>query len=214
MAFSGYSTENDGKVRVLLMMDDNLGCTYEVTVGKIKSIQSQLEAFGWELTETSVKNELIPCPWGVKNFNTKPFKVDTLIGDIKDMKMYHALIILPGRDYKNLLSSPKALALIREAVDLKMPVAAWCRGVRLLAAADVIRGKKVIGNINHLQEYKDAGANAVEYSVEEIDGKRIFKNISPPVIDGNIITTVRSLYYRNQMCQLIKKAVDAYRSKK
>lgn len=201
-------------VKILLLMDDNLGSSYEVAVGKVKSIKAQLEDFGWELTEAGMKRELIPCPWGVENFETKPYKTDVLVENIASMAEYHALIILPGREHKNLLQSPKATALIREAVDLGMPVAAWCQGVRLLAAADVIRGKRVIGNFQHLQEYKDAGALAVEYSVEEIDGKRVFHNISPPIIDGNIITTVRSLYYRDQMCRLIKNAVDEYIQKK
>lgn len=200
-------------MNVLLLMDDNLGASYEVAVGKVKSIKSQLEDFGWELTEAGLKKELIPCPWGVENFKTKPYKVDILVADIKSIKKYHALIVLPGRNFENLMKNQKTLQLIREAVGLGMPVAAWCRGVRLLAAADVIRDKKVIGNINHLQEYKDAGANAVEYSVEEINGKRVFKNITPPIIDDNIITTVRSLYYRDQMCQLIKNAVDTYSHK-
>lgn len=200
--------------KILLLMDDILGASYEVEVGKVKSIKSQLEDFGWELTEAGVKGELVPCPWGVENFKTQPYKTDLLVENIESMEEYNALIILPGRDYKNLLQVPKTMALIREAVELGMPVAAWCRGVRLLAAADVIRSKRVIGNFQHLQEYKDAGALAVEYSVEEVDGKRVFKNISPPIIDGNIITTVRSLYYRDQMCQLIKNAVDVYLQKK
>ncbi len=33
-------------------------------------------------------------------------------------------------------------------------------------------------------------------------------NVTPPIKDGNIITTVRSLYYRNEMCQLINKAIE------
>jgi len=208
------STGSAEPVKILLLMDDNLGSSYEVAVGKVKSIKAQLDDFGWELTEAGMKRELLPCPWGVENYNTQPYKTDILVDDIESLEEYHALIILPGRDHKNLLQSPKTSVLIREAVELGMPVAAWCQGVRLLAAADVIRGKRVIGNFQHLQEYKDAGALAVEYSVEEVDGKRVFKNISPPIIDGNIITTVRSLYYRDQMCQLIKNAVDIYLQKK
>ena len=78
----------------------------------------------------------------------------------------------------------------------------------MLATADIIRGKNVIGHFDYFDEYKAAGANYVEYSFIWDNGKKIFQNVTPPIRDGNIITTVRSLYYRNEMCQLIKEAIE------
>jgi len=89
-----------------------------------------------------------------------------------------------------------------------MVIAAWCRGVRLLTAADIIRGKNVIGHFDYFEDYKAAGANYIEYSFKWENGNKIFENVTPPIRDRNIITTVRSLYYRNEMCQLIKEAVE------
>jgi hypothetical protein len=46
------------------------------------------------------------------------------------------------------------------------------------------------------------------------DGKRVFVDAVPPIADGNIITTVRSKYYRKAMCDLIKTDVDRKRAEK
>ena len=100
---------------------------------------------------------------------------------------------------------------MKEANQEKIIIAAWCRAVRLLAAADIVEGKNIIGHFDYFDEYKAAGANYIEYSFTWKDGKKIFNNVSPPIQDGNIITTVRSLYYRNEMCELIKKTVEEKR---
>ena len=54
-------------------------------------------------------------------------------------------------------------------------VSAICHGVCVLVTADVIRGKKVTGNIPRQIEFKNAGANFVDKA---------------PQIDGNIITAI------------------------
>jgi len=107
-----------------------------------------------------------------------------------------------------LMTSNHLLELLKNANDEGKIIAAWCRGVRLLAAANIIKGREIIGHFDYFEDYKAAGANFIEYSFKWENGNKIFQNVTPPIRDGNIITTVRSLYYRNEMCHLIKKAVE------
>jgi hypothetical protein len=77
-------------------------------------------------------------------------------------------------------------------------VSAWCRAVRILAAADVIDGKNITGNADYEAEFVAAGAT--------------FNELVPPVIDENLVTGVRSRYYREEMCQAIATAVGVFES--
>jgi hypothetical protein len=60
----------------------------------------------------------------------------------------------------------------------------------------VISGKNVTGSADFAAEYEAAGAT--------------FSALVPPIIDGNIVTGVRSRYYRDEMCQAIATALGVY----
>jgi hypothetical protein len=75
-------------------------------------------------------------------------------------------------------------------------VSAWCRAVRVLAAADVIDGKDVTGHADYQAIYESAGAT--------------FHELVPPIIDGNIVTGVRSRFYRTEMCEAIAASLGVY----
>ncbi|KPK87165.1 MAG: hypothetical protein AMS27_03445 [Bacteroides sp. SM23_62_1] len=186
-------TNDTNKVQVLLLIDDNYGANFNVD-DESMNIAELFESFGWVCNIISVKDSVQPCEGAAQNFNCKPVATDYLISDVQDLSQYKALVILPGESYPNLMVSQAAMELIRNAVKRDMVIAAWCRGVSLLAAADVIRGVSVTGHRDYTGEYHKAGA-------EYISGD------PPPVVDGNIITTVRSRYYRTQMCEEIYKAV-------
>jgi len=196
------------KIDVLLITDENYGSSFVVGDENTKSIKQQFEEFGWNITIAGVKDTLTPCDWGSKTFGTDKMIVNKKVSDINNPSEFSAIIILPGRSFANLLKSTEMMSLLKEANQEGVIIAAWCRGVRLLAAADIIRGKNVIGHFDYFDEYKTAGANYVEYSFMWDNGKKIFQNVTPPIRDGNIITTVRSLYYRNEMCQIIKEAIE------
>ena len=196
------------KIDVLLITDDNYGSSFVVGDDKIKSIKQQFEEFGWNLIISGVKDTLAPCDWGNQTYGTDKMIVTKKISEIKNLTKFAAIIILPGRGFPNLLNSAEMMSLLQRANQEGIIIAAWCRGVRLLAAADIINGKNVIGHFDYFDEYKAAGANYVEYSFMWDNGKKIFQNVTPPIRDGNIITTVRSLYYRNEMCQLIKETIE------
>ncbi len=77
-----------------------------------------------------------------------------------------------------------------------MPLVAFCGGVRVLAAADVIAGRLVTGHDLYVDEYEAAGATWVGDDV-------------PPVVDGTIITTVRGQYHSVQICEVIAEVIES-----
>ncbi len=198
------NAEGNNEIKVLLLMDQNYGSSYNVGDGKIESIKSILEGYGWVLETAALSDKIAPCPWAKDNFKIETLKPEKNLIQI-DIKEYDVVMVMPGRMYKNLIGNQTVLELIRTAVKRKKVVAAWCRGVKLLSAAGVIKGKTIIGNIDYAEDYKDAGANYINFHKT---GIREFKDVTPPIADGNIITTVRSLYYRNQMCDRIRQAVE------
>ncbi len=207
-AFYNEKHTEQNKINILLIADDNYGSSFVIGYGKIKSIKQQFEEFGWNMIISSVKDTIEPCDWGRKTFGNEKIIVNRKISKIKDLSEFAAIIILPGRGFPNLLKSTKTMSLLKKANQERIIIAAWCRGVMLLAAADIIRGKNIIGHFDYFDEYKAADANYVEYSFMWDNGEKIFQNVTSPIRDGNIITTVRSLYYRNEMCQLIKDSIE------
>ena len=199
------------KVRILLLTDNYYGSSYNVSVNKIKSIKTIFESYGWEIQIAAVTDTVSPCPWGKDNFNIKAMVADRKVEGSK-INNYDAIIIIPGRTHENLIKNRNVISFIQEASRKNKVIAAWCRGVKVLAAADIVDGKTIIGHIQYAKDYEKAGADYIKYEIAD-PRNRIFKNITPPVSDSNIITTVRSLYYRDQMCQLIKNAVDKNRNK-
>jgi len=195
-------------INVLIIAGDKYGSSFVVSDENIPSIKQQFEDFEWNIAIAGISDTISPCPWGESTFNIEPLIVSTKINEINSITDFDAVVILPGRDFSRLINDNTTLNLLKEANNNGMVIAAWCRGVRLLTAADIIRGKNVIGHFDYFEDYKAAGANYIEYSFKWENGNKIFENVTPPIRDRNIITTVRSLYYRNEMCQLIKEAVE------
>ena len=179
------------KVRVLLIMDDDFGVSYKIAVKSILSIKQQFEDFGWDLTVAGVKDTLIPCSWSKDTFGAKKMKTDLKVSVIQDVSEYDAVVVLPGRSHENLIHNQHFLNLIAEANRQGIVIAGWCRGVRLLAAAGVIRDKNIIGHMDYADEYEKAGASYVHFYKK---GVREFFDVIPPVADGNIITSFINLF--------------------
>lgn len=183
---SVFLTRTTTDIRVLFVMDHDYGANYYF-------IRPILEGYGWEVTITGMAEILTPCDY---QSPTLTLPVDILIPEIVDIAEYDCVSIMPGESHSLLLASQEALDLIRSAVDAGLIVSAWCKAVRVLAAADVIDGKHVTGDAEYQAEYEAAGA--------------IFHELVPPIIDGNIVTSVRSQYYRTEMCVAIATALGVY----
>jgi len=93
-----------------------------------------------------------------------------------DPKSYDALVVPGGRAPEYLRLDPKVLALVRSFFDSKKPVAAICHGLQLLAAADVLRGRRATAYPACGPEVKMAGGEFVEVGWDET------------VVDGTLIT--------------------------
>jgi putative intracellular protease/amidase len=172
-------------VDILLLMDHEFGssCTH---------IIERFEAYGWSVTIAGTNETLTPY------YCAPDMTPDLILYDIDDVTEYDAVSIMPGHGHEILRTNETALDLIRAAVDADLIVSAWCRAVRVLAAADVLDGVNITGWIDCADEYIAAGA--------------IFNEVVPPVTDGNIITSVRSMYYRFEMYEAIALALGAYES--
>jgi len=172
-------------IKILFVMDQDFGSCY----GPIRTV---FERFGWDITTTALNESLTSCNYA----HNYVLDVDILLTEISDVTEYDIVTIMPGSSHDELRTNETALDLIRDAVSENLIVTAWCRAVRVLAAADVIDGKNVTGRADYQAEYEAAGAT--------------FFELVPPITDGNIITSVRSTFYREETCNAIGAAVGFY----
>ena len=187
------SAERTGPYRILILVSAPAGINYNL-------IRDALELEGWEVTVTGLTETVNQCAYAPGG----PIPVDVLIPDVADVTAYDVLFISTSRSwapdpYRDILDSPDAMALVTTAAQNNMLVAALCAGVRVLAAADVIHGVQVTGKTEFEDEYIAAGAVFLGEGV-------------PPVLDGNILTSVRNQLNRTRLPQLMAAAVDSLRA--
>ncbi|SHG72910.1 DJ-1/PfpI family protein [Massilia sp. CF038] len=96
--------------------------------------------------------------------------------DQADAAQYDALMIAGGRAPEYLRLNERVIALVRAFAQANKPIAAVCHGAQLLAAADVIRGKRISAYPACSPEVRLAGG---EYAQIEVD---------QAVTDGNFVT--------------------------
>jgi hypothetical protein len=173
-------------VDILLIMDNDYGANYHF-------IRSILESWGWNITTTALTPSITPCSY---QSSTSIIDVDILLTSDLDLSLFDAISIMPGNSHTSLLASSVALDLIRSANNEGLVVSAWCKAVRILAYADIIDGLNVTGNVEYAADYASAGAT--------------YLGVVAPVIQGNIVTGVRSRYYREEMCIAIATALGVY----
>lgn len=159
-----------------------------------------MELFGWTVTLAGLTDVVQPCQWAQSALGIPEITVDVLIDDIDDISAYDVLAIMPafwrsGEAYGDLLDSRKTLNLIGDANEENLVIWATCAGVRVLAAADVIDGVKVTGRVQFKSEYEAAGAIYIGENV-------------PPVIDQNIITSMRGQYWNKENIEAIATVLE------
>jgi protease I len=89
---------------------------------------------------------------------------------------YDALVIPGGRAPEYLRLNPRVLALVRHFAEANKPIAALCHGPQILAAAGVIKGRK-------LNAYP-----ACRPDVELAGGIFVPLEVTGAVADGNLVT--------------------------
>jgi protease I len=103
------------------------------------------------------------------------FALNASFDDIRESE-YDALVIPGGRAPEYLRLNPRVIDLVRHFANANKPIAAICHGAQLLAAANVIKGKRVSAYPACSPEVELAGAT---YAAIDIDGA---------VTDGNLVT--------------------------
>ena len=115
---------------------------------------------------------------GDQTYSEKPghnFQLNASFDDV-DEASYDALIIPGGRAPEYLRLDERVLRVVRRFAEEQKPIAAVCHGAQLLAAADVIKGRRVSAYPACAPEVKLAGGQFCEIPV---DGA---------VTDGNLVT--------------------------
>lgn len=185
-----------GDVEMLYLIPKNFGLNSFL-------MRDVFDQYGWHVTVVGVEDSITACPPVYQQLGIHPVLPDFRASDIGDVMKYDCLVIPPGSGsyypvpdpFADLLGNAYALRLIREAAEADLPVYATCAGVHVLAEADLIRGRRVGGSPRFEEKYIAAGAVYVGRD-------------HPPVIDGNIITSARGLYYNVINCQAIATALE------
>lgn len=115
---------------------------------------------------------------GDQTYTEKPGHLFALNASFDDVEVakYDALMIAGGRAPEYLRLNERVIAIVRQFAEANKPIAAVCHGAQVLAAADVIRGKRISAYPACSPEVKLAGA---EYAQIEVD---------QAVTDGNFVT--------------------------
>lgn len=109
-----------------------------------------------------------------------------------DETTYDALMITGGRSAEYLRLNPKIIKIVQYFSDSGKPIAAICHGPQILAAANVIKGKRVSCYPACSAEVKLAGA---EYADIPIDGA---------TVDGNFVTAPAWPAHQKWLAEFLK----------
>jgi len=105
---------------------------------------------------------------------------------------YDALVVPGGRAPEYLRLDAKVVALVREFFDQRKPVAAICHGAQLLAAAGVLKGRKVSAYPACRPEVELAGGTYADIAVDA------------SITDDNLITAPAWPAHPAWMAQLLR----------
>jgi len=100
------------------------------------------------------------------------FQADSKLDGSVTMEGYSGLILCGGHGADELAGNADVLRLAREACEAKKLVAAWGRSVRALAAAGVVKKKKVTGDPSTRDAVRAAGGRFTGTQVE-LDGTMV-----------------------------------------
>ncbi len=114
---------------------------------------------------------------GDQTYSEKPGHDFTLNATFSEVRAedYDALVIPGGRAPEYIRLNDRVIGMVRHFAETGKPIAAICHGVQLLAAADVVRGRRMTGYPACGPEAKAAGADWVDVEVDDavVDGKLV-----------------------------------------
>lgn len=106
---------------------------------------------------------------GDQTYTEKPGHLFALNANFDDAEVgnYDALMIAGGRAPEYLRLNPRVIELVQQFAAAGKPIAAVCHGAQLLAAAEVIRGKRIAAYPACAPEVRLAGADYADIAVTE-----------------------------------------------
>jgi protease I len=113
---------------------------------------------------------------GDQTYSEKPghnFRLNATFDDIHP-GIYDGLVIPGGRAPEYLRLNPRVLQIVREFMKARKPVAAICHGLQILAAADVLKGRRLTAYSACGPEVRLAGG---EYVACEVDAAAVDDNL-------------------------------------
>jgi protease I len=116
---------------------------------------------------------------GDQTYSEKPghnFALNATFDDVKPEE-YDALLISGGRAPEYIRLNPRLIEMVKHFATANKPIAAVCHGEQVLAAADVIKGKKCTAYPACGPEVKAAGGEWVGVPADKA------------VVDGNLVTS-------------------------
>ncbi len=115
---------------------------------------------------------------GAQTYSEKPGHRFTLNAtfDASAPADYDALVIPGGRAPEYLRLDPRVIKVVQHFAQANKPIAAVCHGPQVLAAADVIRGRRVSAYPACAPEVRLAGAEFAQIPIDQA------------VTDGNLVT--------------------------
>jgi protease I len=105
---------------------------------------------------------------GDQTYSEKPghnFTLNATFDEVKE-RDYDALVIPGGRAPEYLRLNPRVLEVVRHFAQSRKPIAAICHGAQILAAANVIKGKRISAYPACAPEVQLAGATYEEVAVD------------------------------------------------
>ncbi|MEH2401063.1 DJ-1/PfpI family protein [Nostoc sp.] len=115
---------------------------------------------------------------GDQTYSEKPGHNFTLNATFAEVEAatYDALIIPGGRAPEYIRLNQQVLEITRHFAQTNKPIAAICHGLQLLAAADVLQGKRCTGYPACSPDVKSAGGIYVDIPADQA------------IVDGNLVT--------------------------
>jgi protease I len=131
---------------------------------------------------------------GDQTYTEKPghlFALNASFDEV-DVGKYDALMIAGGRAPEYLRLNPRVIEIVQQFAKANKPIAAVCHGAQLLAAAEVIRGKRISAYPACSPEVKLAGGEYAEIEVDQA------------VTDGNFVTAPAWPAHAQWLAQFLK----------
>lgn len=131
---------------------------------------------------------------GDQTYSEKPghnFTLNATFDDIK-AETYDALVIPGGRAPEYIRLNRTVLEITRHFAQANKPIAAICHGLQLLAAADVLQGKRCTAYPACSPDVGSAGGIYVDIAADEA------------IVDGNLVTAQAWLAHPRWLAEFLK----------